>query len=164
MTTRALSPGDWIATMSTVPVTFTDTLAGGGLPAGTRGVVLEPGGRHVLVELDGGWGTVRARLQRGDIRVVRRRGGVEPFRSGMRKLAVVRAALAFALLLPVLRFAAEYLWTHWTVDGMAAAFALAAVDSAQYSLVAAFHQPGKALVYFVVVTVLWRVAFGRQRS
>lgn len=161
---RALSSGDWIATVGNVPVSVADTLAGDGLPAGTRGVVLEPGGRHVLVELDGGWGTVRARLCRADVRVVRRRGGVEPFRSGMRRLAVVRAALAVALMLPVLRFAAEYLWAHRTADGMAAAFAFAVIDSAQYSIVAAAHQPGKALLYFAVVAVLWRVAFGRRRS
>lgn len=152
--------GDWVATTRTVPVTLTDRALGGGLPAGTRGVVVERRGGRLGVELDGGWGRVTAEVHARDLRLVGRGRGAAAFRSRTSRLAAARIAVAGMLLLPVGHFVLAYLWAYHTFDGILGAFAVAVLDGAGQSLIAALHEPVRALVYFVVVAVLWRIAFG----
>lgn len=144
-------------------MTLTDRLLGdGGLPKGTRGVVVGRRGGRLDVELDAGWGRVTATVSRGDVRLVRRGGGIGTFRIRTSRLALVRIAVAVALALPVVHFAIAYWWAYRSFDGIVAGFATAALYGAGDSLVAALHQPGRAVVYFLVVMLLWRFAIGRQ--
>lgn len=158
---RVLHAGDWVRTVREVPITATDQMLGrGGLRAGSRAVVLAVAGRRVTVEADAGWGTVRMVLRRDDCRVVRRAAGAAAFRTTARRLALIRLGVAVALLLPVLHFTAAYLLAVRTTDGLVPALAEAVALGAGDALVAAVEQPGRALVHAIVVTVLWRFAFG----
>lgn len=76
-------------------------------------------------------------------------------------VATARAAVAVVLLAPVLHFSALHLWHHRTHEGLPEALALAALQGVFDSAAAAVDEPGRAVVYAVVVTALWRFAFGR---
>lgn len=159
----SLEPGDWVRTTRTVPLTLTDRLLGdGGLPRGTRGVVIARRGGRLDVELDVGWGITRATVKTRDVRAVRRGGGVGEFRARRSRLATARFAVAVALTLPLAHFTILYWWTYRSFDGFVPALVTAALYSAEDSFVAALHQPVKAILYFAVVALLGRFAFGRR--
>ncbi len=156
-------PGDWVRTTTTVSLNLADQLLGhGGLPPGTRGVVLERYGSRLRVEFDNGWGSVTGTVRSREVQVVRRGAGAAAFRTRTSRLASARLAVAFALALPVLQFVVAYLWANRSFDGIGPAFVTAALYGAEDSLLATLHEPRKAVVYFVVVTLLYRFAFGRR--
>jgi hypothetical protein len=55
-----------------------------------------------------------------------------------------------------------HLWAYRSFDGIASTFALAALRGVEDSLLAALHQPKKALTYVIVLTLLSGFAFGRR--
>ncbi len=156
-------PGDWIRTTTTVPLTLTDRLLSyGGLPPGTPGVVLERYGNRLRVEFDSGWGSVTGTVRFRDIQVVRRGAGAAAFRRRTSRLATARLATAVALSLPILQFVATYLWENRSFGGIVPAFVMAALYGAEDSLLATLHEPRRGVAYLVVVTLLYRFAFGRR--
>ena len=156
-------PGDWVRATASIPVTVSDRLTGqGGLPAGTLGVVLDRYGSRLRVEFDAGWGTATATVNGRSVRVVRRAGGTSAFRTRTRRLTLARLAVAVALALPVLQFVAAYIWAYRTFNGIVPAFVEGAVYGAQDSFLAALHQPRQAIIYFGVIALLSRFAFGRR--
>jgi hypothetical protein len=134
----------------------------GGLPQGSKGVVLAERGRELTVQFDAGWGTVTANVPRTACQLIRRRGGVDTFRSRTRFLTLVRLGLGLALALPVLVFAAEYIWQNGSTSGLAGNLALGALDSTGDLLVAALHQPVQTAIYCAALALASRLAFRRR--
>jgi hypothetical protein len=160
---RRPEPGDWVRATRRLPVTVTDHLTDGGLPAGTRGVVVGGRGRYTEVEFRAVLGTARVRVPTDGLRLDRRGGGREAFRNRSRRVTAVRLALAAFLLLPLAHFVGSYTWEHRSLDGLVPAFAVAAVNSAGDWLFTAIDQPVRALVYTGFLAALTRIAFGRRR-
>ncbi len=158
----AADRGEWVRTTKVVPLGVTDRMLNRGLPRGTRGVVVARQGGRLRVEFDTGWGLVSGTVRRQDVQVLRHGGGAERFRARTGLLACARLAVAVVLALPVLQFVVAHLWAYRSFDGIASTFALAALGGAEQSLLAALHQPKKALAYVIVLTLLSRFAFGRR--
>lgn len=154
--------GDWVRTVTVVPVTFTDRVGGGGLPSGTRGVVLATYGGRVEVELDAQWGSITTTVRTGDVRVVRRDGGVGSFRQRTRRLVLARLAVGLMLALPLLQYAISYVWTYHSFDGITAELVTGTLLGVGDSIGAALSEPWKALIYFGVLAVLGRFTSGRR--
>ena len=156
---RRLGRTRWV-----LPVTLADHLSGGraGLSAGTLGVVTGRVGPRLEVRFDAGWGSAHARVHVRDVRTVRRGAGLGRFARRTRRVTLVRLAVAAALALLFLRFAAEYVYLNRSADGLPAALGLGVVYGMQDTLLAVAHQPVRSAVYLVVVAVLSRFAFGRR--
>lgn len=155
--------GDWVRATRTVPVTFTDTLLSSGLPRGSRGVVLSRTGSRVTVEFDAGWGTQRATLPVAHCQIVRRGGGVQSFQQRNRRLTAVRLGLALVFVFPILQFVVQYVITTHGVHGLLGALAIGGVQSVIDMLTGFLTHPVKSIVYFAILGLMSRVAFGPRR-
>ena len=158
--------GDWVRTTRRVPVGFTDALSGGGLPPGTSGVVVSDSvgwwSSDVVVEFASSFGgTVSARAPARHLRVVRRGGGVPEFRRHSSHLGAARLGVAAAFLGPLLWFVISYVVEHRSTDGLAADLAQGFVYGGLDFLTFLLNEPVRALVYLLVTSVAWKVAFGR---
>ena len=157
--------GDWVRTTKSVPVTLTDSLMGTGLPAGTRGVVLEAGGLFgtwLVVKLDGGFaGRVTVRLRASHVRVLRRRAGVDRFDRAVARRTAMRAGATLALVAPIVWFVGSYVVSTGGTDGMLPALAegviLSFIELVQYFVTS----PMQAAIYCALAWGFGRLAFGR---
>lgn len=158
-------PGDWIKLTDKVPVSFTDTLSGGGVPAGTRGVVTDVSGffgGHLVARLDGGlFGSMTVRVRARQVRVIRRGGGIEAYEQNASRRGAVRIGAATALLAPLLYFAVTYMATGGTTDGLIAALVGGALYSVLDMIEYLLANPVQGLLYCLVVWGVGRLAFGR---
>lgn len=157
----SLRTGDWVRTTDTIPVTLSDHLGGGGIRTGTRGVVTGVHGSRATVVFDSGWGVHTATVRAAKLRRIRSGGGVDRFRRRARTAALVRLGLAIALLFPVLSFAAVYLWTYRTVDGIVPTLLSATLDGVGDWLSAAIAHPMQRVIFSVVVGLVGRWVFRR---
>lgn len=160
------SVGDWVRTTRRVPAGFMDRLTGGGLPRGTRGVVVAhaPGllTSDVFVEYDTGLGgRLTARTPVRHLRSVRVGGGVPAFRQSAGRMAAARAGVAAVFVAPILWFAVEYFLNHHTAHGLLPALMLGMVYGGLDFITYLLDDPGRAVVYLVVTTLAWRFAFRR---
>ena len=162
---RAPEIGDWIKTTEKVPVSLTDTLTGGGVPAGTRGVITEVSGifgSNLVARLDGGLGgSVKARVRPSQVRVIRRSGGTESYRRSASRRNQVRLGAALALLGPLLYFCITYLLRGGTKEGLIVALITGAIYGALGTVEYVVTNPIPGLVYCAVVWCVGRLAFGR---
>lgn len=156
---RSLEAGDWVSTIETTNITFTDHFAGTGLPPGTRGVITSRTGSKATVELEAGYGTVTASLPARLLRPTRPGGGIKRFRQHVGFLTIVRTALACFLLWPLVQYAIDYLLTYRSFDGFIESLPLAALESTGESILIAFSQPGPALLYMTFLILLGWIAF-----
>ncbi len=153
--------GDWVRTTRVEHPGVMDVLMGNGVAEGSKGVVVACRGGSVDVDVDDGWGTTRLTIPRHRVKVVRRAGGVERFRSRTGRLAAVRVGVLLAFALPSMWFVVSYWWSNRTFDGIAMAYLMGVLDSAVWIAVRAIHEPIATLVFVVVTSVLWRFAWGR---
>lgn len=160
----SLAPGDWVRTKRQVRQTLYDHASGGGIPAGTLGVVKESSGSRVVVELDAGWGTTHVTVGSHEVRVVRRRGGTDRFHRWSRRVTIVRLGCAVALMLPVAMFVVQYVWAYHSFDGIVPAFALACLDAVGLFIAAGIAHPLQTIVFCCVCAVVSRIAWGRRRN
>lgn len=159
-------PGDWVRSTRRVPVGVLDQLTGGGLPPGTRGVVVgtAPGllCSDLLVAYDAGLaGTVTARTRARDLRTVRRGGGVDEFRRSRGRLAAARAGVAAVFVAPVLWFAIQYVVERRSTDGLMSTLVVGSVYGAFDFVGFLVAEPLRAIAYLLVTSVAWRFAFRR---
>lgn len=156
---RPAEPGDWVRAKDKVSTGFMDDITGGGLPAGSRGVVTGRSGRWLTVDFDTGFGTTTVQVRDDRCRIDRRRGGQEHFHNRARRMAIARVALAGFLLWPFAQFFILYLWHNRTLDGAIPTLTLAGLDSLGEMLVHLINSPVQTLIYLGFLWVLWRLAF-----
>ena len=154
-----IGPGDWVTARVRIPVTFTDSLLGDGIRAGTRGVVTNRSGGVVTVDFDSGFGTATVTTKVSNCTLARRDGGVESFRRRARVVTTIRVALAVFLLWPFALFLVTYLWHERTLNGIEATLVEATLDSAGEWVGTLLAEPVRALVYLAFLAVLSRIAF-----
>lgn len=154
--------GDWVRADRQIPVTMSDHLSGAGLSRGTRGVVTDVAGQRLTVEFESGWGgMVRARTLVRDVRLVRRGGGLDRFSRRNAYVGHVRLGLALALFFPFIYFVVWYRLRHGGFDGIVAAFAESAIDSALATVDAAVAHPVQTVVYLLITGLVSRWVFRR---
>lgn len=153
--------GDWVRITSTVPTTLADHITGSGLPAGTKGVVTARVGGRVTVDFDTGYGIVTRTVDGARLAVTRRSGGYAQFTRSARVKTIARVAVALFLIWPLVQFAGAYLWREQTTDGLVESLTLAAIEGAFDFVSDAIAQPGRALLYMLVLAIMSRFAFGR---
>lgn len=158
---RPAQPGDWVRATTTIPTGLLDDLTGGGLPAGSRGVVTDRSGRWLTVDFDNGLGTITTRVKDSHCCVDRRGGGWQRFHDGNRRMTIVRVALGGFLLWPLAQFLTLYLWHNRTLDGFVSALALASFESIGDLANQLISNPVRTLVYLGFLAVLGRIAFRR---
>ncbi|MFJ9388102.1 hypothetical protein ACIRON_04740 [Nocardioides sp. NPDC101246] len=112
---RRLRTGDVVRAQRTIPLRFSDRLAGRGVRSGRHGVVIATDGRRARVTFEGrrygGTGWVRS----ANLGVVSR--APRP----LAWIVPVKAALVVFLGVPALRFVVVHLWTHSGFDGFGTA-------------------------------------------
>lgn len=158
---RPAQPGDWVRATTEVSTGLLDDLTGGGLPAGTRGVVTGRSGRWLTVDFDNGLGTTTTRVKDSDCHIDRRRGGRRQFHNRARRMMIVRLALVGFLLWPFVQFFTLYFWHNRTLDGVISALALATLDSVGDLAIQLLNNPVRTLLYLGFLLVLGRIAFRR---
>lgn len=162
---RPPAVGDWIKTTEKVPVSLTDTLTGGGVPAGTRGVITEVSGifgSNLVARLDGGLGgSITARMRPSQVRVIRRRGGIESYGRSASRRNQVRLGAALALLGPLLYFCITYMLRGGTKEGLIVELINGVIVGAVGMVEYVVASPIQGLLYCAVVWCVGRVAFGR---
>ncbi|GGD24606.1 hypothetical protein [Nocardioides daphniae] len=158
---RPAQPGDWVSATTKISTGLLDDLTGGGLPAGSRGVVTDRSGRWLTVEFDNGPGTTTARVKDSHCHIARRGGGRDRFHDRTRRMSIVRLALAAFLLWPFAQFFALYLWYNRTLDGIMPALALATLESVGDFAAQIVTEPVRTLLYLGFLAVLGRLAFRR---
>ena len=165
MSWRTPQPGDWVVLTSPVKTTLTDHLLGdqAGIRRGTRGVVIRSlGWGACQVRLDTGLlGSTTARVRRGQMRVVRRGGGVDAFAARSSRLNAARAGVALALVAPFSYFAAAWFAGGGSKGGLLAALIDGLLQGCLDLLSYALAHPLNAALYVGLVTVASRFAFGR---
>lgn len=110
MIRRGVRPGDVVRAQRTIHLSFGDRLAGRGVRAGKRGVVIATDGRKARVTFDarhGGTGWVSTR----SVGVVRRSAEPIPW------IVPVKAALILFLAAPTIWLAVTYAWENGDFDG-----------------------------------------------
>lgn len=155
--------GDWVRATRLVQTGMTDRVLGSGLPSGSRGVVLSRTGSRVTVDFDAGWGTQRVTVPASACRVLRRGGGTAAFYTANRRRTAARIGLAVVLCFPVIEFVVRYVWTTHGVHGLTGALALGAVQGMLDMLTGFLGHPFRSIVYFAVVSLMSRLAFGSHR-
>ena len=157
--------GDWVVLTETVKTSALDHLVGGdsGIKRGTRGVVVgTPAWGAVEVVLDAGLaGLVTARVRPRQLRVVRRRGGVDAFATRTGHRNAVRAGLALALLGPFASFAMAWVLEGGSSGGRVATLIDGSLQGGLDLVAFGVAHPLSAAFYVAVITAAWRFAFGR---
>jgi hypothetical protein len=161
MFSRVPTTGDWIALTKRVPTAFADSLTGGGLPRGTRGVVIDRIGMRLRIKFDSGFGIMQATVHSRDTRVVRRHGGADAFARRTRVTTALRAGVLFAMAAPFLYFIVQYLWTYRTTHGLLPALATGLVVGTVDTLAATLEHPVQGIVYLLLTTALTRWVWRR---
>lgn len=156
--------GDWVRLKRRTPVSFSDHLTDGGLPAGSRACVLGRTGSRLELEVDAGWGSTRVSVRSHDVTVIRRGGGSEAFARRVRLVTTVRVSLALVLVWPVLQFVATYLWVNRTFEDIVPAFVMGVLDGLPEQIEAAIAEPWKAVLSFLLFAVMGRIAFGPKST
>lgn len=159
MWNRRAQPGDWVRATAKITTGLVDELTGGGLPAGSRGVVTSRSGRWLIIEFDNGIGITTTRVKDDRCRIDRRAGGLHQFRERTRRMTIARLALMGFLLWPVAQFIFLYLWHNRTADGIAPALVLASLDGVGDLAGQLVTNPVRTLIYLVFLTGLGRIAF-----
>lgn len=158
---RPAQPGDWVRATTTVPTGLLDDLTGGGLPAGSRGVVTGRSGRWLTVDFDNGLGITTTRVKDSHCRIDRRGGGRQRFHQNASRMTIVRLALAGFVLWPLAQFLAYYLWHNRTLDGVVPALLLATLDSVGDLGIHLITNPVRTVLYLGFLAVVGRIAFRR---
>ncbi|ADG76384.1 hypothetical protein Cfla_3512 [Cellulomonas flavigena DSM 20109] len=156
--------GDWVRTTRTEATSLTDVLQGGGLPAGTRGVVVSRDGRWARVRAEDTLGTVEVTVPAHHLRVTARGRGEEAFARSAGLRSAVRVGAFLALAAPVLWFVVQYMWINRGTDGLLVALVLAALDSAAVSLLELVDDPVRAVLAAGLFALTARVAFGPRKG
>lgn len=157
----APEPGDWVRARKTIPCTFTDSLLGGGVRPGTKGVVTRRSGSFIDVDFAIGYRKTSVSTPASNCSIDRRAGGLEQFRRRAHVIATIRVALALFILWPFISFVVQYLWQEHTLDGIEASFALAALDSGVVLVGSLIDDPVKTVLYLVFLAVAAKIAFPR---
>lgn len=158
---RRMAAGDWVRTTRQIPADPIHALLGDrGLPAGAHGVVLDRSGRWVQVEFGNGYAARTLRVPVSAVQITRPGGGLTRDHAHARTWTIVRVSLLVFLAWPFLSFTARYLWTERTTAGLLDTLVIASIDSALVFVLEAVHQPGKALLYIGLCTILTRIVVG----
>lgn len=155
--------GDHIKTTEKVAVTITDAMLDRGLPAGTRGVIVDVGGGwfspRVVARLDRGLlGATTVRLRPGQVRVTRRSAGLEAYERSAGRRAAVRWGAILAVFGPIVAFCFVQIIHGATPAELLVALLESAVASATKLLSYALASPLAALAYCMVGWLAWRLA------
>lgn len=155
----AINQGDWVKSTRTIPISINDRLSGGGIAAGTRGVVTAITGTRITVEFDTRWGLCTAIVPARGLTRIRREGGVQQFRQRAHTSTLIRIGLALALAFPILYFTGWYLWTYHTFDGIVPAFVQTSLDSLTDWLAAALAHPVQTVIASILLAAIGRWVF-----
>lgn len=155
--------GDHIKTTEKVAVTITDAILDRGLPAGTRGVIVDVSGGwispRVVARLDGGlFGSPTVRLRPRQVKVTRRGAGLEAYERSAGRRAAVRCGAILAVFGPIAWFCLSYLLRGGNPEGLVAALLDGAFSSAIELVSYALTRPMAALAYCLVGWAAWRLA------
>lgn len=155
--------GDHVKTTEQVAVTITDAMLNRGLPAGTRGVIVDVSGGwispHVVVRLDGGlFGSPTVRLRPRQVKVTRRGAGLQAYERSAGRRAAVRWGAILAVFGPIAWFCLSYLLRGGRPDGLVVALVESAISSAMELVSYALSSPVSAMAYCLVGWAAWRLA------
>lgn len=160
MTWGSVQEGDWVKATHTLTIGM---FRGPSIKPGTKGVVTSviPGwfNSRATVAFDGGFGTVSVTVPVSKLRVVRRGGGVGPFKARQGRMTAARVALAFFIAWPTISFVAQYAWANHGFSGITGAFAIGVVESFGYYVDMLLTNPIRAAVYLVFLGLVARLAW-----
>lgn len=148
--------GDWIRNTRPAPVTLIDFATGGGIPAGSTGVVTDVKGSRITVDFDTGYGLATATIESRHCRLVRRAAGAAAFRVRARRRTLIRLGLALALSAPFLQFTITYWIQHGNLDGVIPALVTGALGSIVDWITLALTNPVQTAIYATVLAVITR--------
>lgn len=147
--TRRPKVGDWVELTHIHPVGIGETLAGTGLPIGTRGVVTSIRSGRAQVTVDMGLSTSSLNIPASRLRVHRREGGENAFIRRTSVRTTVRAAAMLALVAPLVLYWVQYVWINHSAEGVVASMTEGAILSTLDLMALAITAPGQTAIYLL---------------